>query len=232
MSQVEELARVAVLRGTVRESIMACEKCSLAPGAFDDETGSMAIARRHVPFRGPTPARLMMLGEAPGGMEDRTSRPFIGPSGQLIARMLLDAGLPPIAEWFVTNPVCCRSEGPPRPEHLSACLSNLRAQLNLANPEWVLTLGAVALSATGMKGKVTQVHGRPFYCPAGPFIGRWVLPTYHPAAALRDPAVAPRIGADLSTLRNLLSGKLNPHDIEASVGRGGKLNLGITEQRS
>lgn len=218
-----KIAATAAERGRVRMAISTCTRCTLAPGRINPDSGKPTSARRQVPFYGPTPARLMILGEAPGATEDRQGRPFVGASGELLARLLRDAGLPTLNQWFIANSVSCRSVGPPALDQLLACRPNVAAQVAVADPEWVLALGAVALSTVEVVGKITQIHGRPFKVPHGPFIGRWVLPTLHPAAALRDAKKLPEIAADLSTLRNLLSGNISPDDIGVKVGRGGRI---------
>jgi DNA polymerase len=129
----------------------------------------------------PPGARLLVVGEAPGAQEDLQGEPFVGRSGQLLDRLLAEAGLPR-AQVAVLNTVKCRPPGnrvPSRAEAL-ACRPWLEAQLGQVAPALVVPLG---LSATRwFLGPVTlaDVRGR-----VHDVDGRRVLPTYHPAVALR-----------------------------------------------
>ena len=126
-------------------------------------------------------ARLLVVGEAPGAKEDASGLPFVGRSGQLLDRLLGEAGVPR-EQVAVLNTVKCRPPGnrlPTRQESAN-CRGWTERQLEILDPALVLTLGLSA--ATWFLGRVTlsavrgQVHE---------VDGRRVLPTYHPAAALR-----------------------------------------------
>lgn len=208
MADIAHLAK----RGAVTGLIQECRSCELV----DD-------ASAPVPFSGPSPNRLMILGDAPGRSEDRRGKPFVGPAGKYLNRALYEHSLPDLAHWFCANVVCCRCVGVPSLDDRFACSGNLRAQLHLCNPEWVLTLGATALQAVIPRSKITEVRGRPFLCPAGAFIGRWILPTFHPSAVLRDEKLGSDFGSDLSTLSQLLSGRMEKETLATRVGRGGRL---------
>lgn len=129
----------------------------------------------------PPGARLLVLGEAPGAQEDLLGEPFVGRSGQLLDRLLTEAGLPR-PQVAVLNTVKCRPPDNRVPTSLEIehCRPWLAAQLVEVAPALVVTLG---LSATGwFLGRVTlgDVRGRVQEAK-----GQQVLPTYHPAAALR-----------------------------------------------
>jgi uracil-DNA glycosylase family 4 len=129
----------------------------------------------------PPGARLIVVGEAPGALEDETGRPFVGRSGQLLDRLLAEAGLPR-EQVAVLNTVKCRPPGnrvPSRAETAN-CRTWTALQLEELRPQLVLSLGLSA--ATWFLGKtaLTAVRGKVHE------VGGWlVLPTYHPAAALR-----------------------------------------------
>jgi DNA polymerase len=129
----------------------------------------------------PPGARLLVVGEAPGAQEDLLGEPFVGRSGKLLDRLLEEVGLPR-REVAVLNTVKCRPPGnrvPTRAE-TEHCRPWLEAQLVEVAPVLVVSLG---LSATGwFLGRVTlgDVRGRVHEAGA-----QRVLPTYHPAAALR-----------------------------------------------
>jgi uracil-DNA glycosylase family 4 len=135
---------------------------------------------------GPTPARLVLLGEAPGANEDRTGRPFCGASGRLLDAALLASGFSR-EEVYVLNAVKCRppNNRPPTSRELAACNHFLVAQLTALAPAPVLTLGASALRALGVDfPTLTAVRSTWVDLPA-PFAPRRCLPTVHPAYVLR-----------------------------------------------
>lgn len=175
-----------IRRHRARQAILDCHSCSiLAKGG-----------RGPVPFRGPTPAPVLIIGEAPGYTEDRQQQPFVGSSGTLLASTLHNAGLD-ISSCCITNVAnCFPGVGiPPTRESVMACSRHLRNVIKLADPTWILALGAWATSMAGAPikpalVKITKVHGRPFRSASGPMIGKLVFPTYHPAAALRTEPIA------------------------------------------
>ena len=140
-------------------------------------------ATRSTVVVGTTPpgARLLVLGEAPGAQEDATGVPFVGRSGRLLDRLLAEAGLPR-EHVAVLNTVKCRppANRVPTREETASCRPWTTRQLLLIEPQLVLTLGLSATTwflgrttLSAVRGKVHEVAGRR------------VLPTYHPAAALR-----------------------------------------------
>lgn len=163
-------------------------ECSSLELLRDRAAGCMAcpelVAERTtvVPGDFPTGARLLLVGEAPGAQEDETGRPFVGKGGQLLDRLLADAGIDRrlIA---VANTLKCRPPGnrtPTRAEMLR-CRGWLDRQVELAEPKLVVTLGGTALSwALGTGHRLGDVRGR-----LHEWRGRSLLATYHPSAALR-----------------------------------------------
>jgi len=142
----------------------------------------VATRQTVVPGEFPAQARLLLVGEAPGAQEDETGRPFVGRGGQLLDRLLAEAGLDRrlIA---VANTVKCRppdNRTPFRGE-LHRCRGWLDRQVELADPLLVVTLGGTALSwALGTGLRLADMRGR-----VHPWRRRLLLPTYHPSAALR-----------------------------------------------
>jgi uracil-DNA glycosylase family 4 len=153
------------------DEVRACTRCP-----------ELAATRTQVVVgSGPPDARLVVVGEAPGAVEDETGTPFVGRSGQLLDKLLDEVGLPR-AQVAVINTVKCRPPGnrlPTRSETAN-CRPWTARQLAELSPELVLTLGLSA--ATWFLGRTTlrAVRGRVHAVE-----GRRVLPTYHPAAALR-----------------------------------------------
>ena len=129
----------------------------------------------------PEHARLLVVGEAPGAQEDLDGVPFVGRSGQLLDRLLAEAGLAR-ADVAVLNTVKCRPPGNrvPTRQETASCRGWTGRQLELTDPWLVVPLG---LSATiWFLGRTTLSSARGRVHEVG---GRRVLPTYHPAAALR-----------------------------------------------
>jgi uracil-DNA glycosylase len=139
-------------------------------------------SRTQVVFgQGDPSADLMFVGEAPGFHEDRQGQPFVGPSGQLLNRLLEGIGLRR-QDVYICNLVKSRPPGnrDPQPDEIDACRPWLDAQIRLVDPQVVVTLGNFAAktlleTTTG----ITRLRGRTY-----PFQGRQLLPTFHPAAAL------------------------------------------------
>ncbi|HEV8650413.1 MAG TPA: uracil-DNA glycosylase family protein [Actinomycetes bacterium] len=134
-------------------------------------------------------ADLMFVGEAPGFHEDKQGKPFVGPSGQLLNRLLAGIGLRR-EDVYTCNVVKSRPPGnrDPQPDEIAACRGWLDAQVRLVDPKVVVTLGNFAAktlleTTTG----ITRLRGRTY-----PFQGRVLLPTFHPAAALH--ATSSRVG--------------------------------------
>lgn len=153
----------------------------------------------------PAGARLVLIGEAPGAEEDRTGRPFVGRAGQLLDRVLAEAGLDRDAV-AVVNVLQCRPPGNRTPTTTEAvrCRGWLDRKLALIEPSLIVTLGlsaAVAFLGRGIRlgtvrGTVHEVDGRR------------VLPTYHPSAAIRfgpDGAPLAALCEDLKTAAGLLT---------------------------
>jgi DNA polymerase len=139
-------------------------------------------SRTQVVFgQGDPHADLMFVGEAPGYHEDRQGVPFVGPSGQLLNRLLEGIGLRR-QDVYICNSIKSRppNNRDPQPDEIAACRPWLDAQIRLVDPKVVVTLGNFAAktlleTTTG----ITRLRGRTY-----PFQGRVLLPTFHPAAAL------------------------------------------------
>ena len=149
---------------------------------------------------GPKKAKLMIVGEAPGAREDDENRAFVGPAGQLLDELLEEVGLHR-EDVYITNAVKCRppnNETPTR-VHIKACSQYLVQELEEVEPEYVLALGNSALQALTGRSGITKYRGRLHNLG-----GAQVLPTFHPAAALRSPKYLPAIKADFRALARYL----------------------------
>ncbi|MDX6609793.1 MAG: uracil-DNA glycosylase [Solirubrobacterales bacterium] len=175
--------------------VKGCTKCPL------HETRTKAVFGS-----GDADADLMFVGEAPGAEEDRQGLPFVGRAGQLLNQMLEEIGLSR-DEVFIANVLKSRPPGnrDPQPLEIEACRPYLFEQIRLIEPKVVCTLGNFATKLlTGNPTGITRVRGTPQVHVLG---GRTVflLPLFHPAAALRTPAVKETLRGDLATLPELLA---------------------------
>ena len=128
---------------------------------------------------------LMVIGEGPGQEEDVLGRPFVGRAGKLLDRILASGGFSRQANTYIANIVKCRPPGnrAPLPEEREACLPWLREQIQIVEPKIILLLGATALQGLiDPKAKIGACRG---------IWTTWqdmqIMPTYHPAALLRNP---------------------------------------------
>ena len=140
-------------------------------------------------------ADLMFIGEGPGQHEDEQGLPFVGRSGQLLSNLLGRVGLSR-PEVYIANVVKCRPPGnrDPREDEIAACKGYLAEQIKLIDPAAVVTLGNFSTKLL-LKTQVgiTRMRGQAY-----PWWGRHVVPTFHPAAALRNgPRVVEEMVSDL-----------------------------------
>jgi uracil-DNA glycosylase len=172
-----------------------CTRCPLWEG------------RTQVVFgNGNADADLMFVGEAPGFHEDQQGLPFVGRAGKLLDELLEEIGMTR-ADVFVANVLKCRPPGnrDPQPEEIESCRPYLYRQVELIEPKVVCTLGnfATKLLTRSSRG-IRSVRGRAQIHDLG---GRRVrvYPLYHPAAALRTPAVKAELLEDFARLPELLA---------------------------
>jgi DNA polymerase len=175
----------------VGERVRACRRCGLC------ETRTLAV-----PGEGTSRPRLMVVGEAPGADEDRSGRPFVGKAGQLLTRMLAAIGLSR-EEVFIANVLKCRppENRPPHPDEVAACKPYLAEQVATLKPQLILGLGNHAVRALLQTERgITSLRGRFATTPEG-----WrVMPTYHPAYLLRNPASKKEAWVDLQRVASEL----------------------------
>lgn len=133
-------------------------------------------------------ARLVFVGEGPGEQEDLQGRPFVGPAGQLLDRMIAALGLSR-EEVYICNVVKCRppQNRDPEPDEIATCSPFLRRQLDLLKPQVVVALGKFASQTLlHSEAPISRLRGH-FH----PFRGEtWeakLMPTFHPAYLLRNP---------------------------------------------
>lgn len=191
MSRAERHAALEVIAGEVR----SCTRCRL------HETRTQAV-----PGEGDPSTEVVLVGEGPGFNEDRLGRPFVGRAGDLLVRLLASVG------WrredvFITNIVKCRppENRDPEPDEIAACEPYLRRQLEVLDPAVVVTLGRHSMGRFLPGARISQVHGT--MRPADPVTGAasaLVFAMYHPAAALRTPAIEHDSYADIAQVPTAL----------------------------
>jgi uracil-DNA glycosylase family 4 len=172
------------------EEIEGCQACRLC------ETRGRAV-----PGEGSRGARALFVGEGPGAEEDRQGRPFVGPAGMMLDKMLRSIGLSR-SDVFIANILKCRPPGNrvPADSEAKACLPFLRRQVKLLEPRVIVCLGATAAKyVIDPEARVTRDRGR------------WVerngfsmLATYHPAALLRDETLLIDAWRDMQMLKRRL----------------------------
>ncbi len=171
---------------SIRAEIGDCQRCKLCKG------------RQNIVFGvGNAKARLMFVGEGPGRDEDIQGEPFVGAAGQLLNRMIEAMGLTR-AEVYIANVVKCRppNNRDPEPDEVAACEPFLRAQIKAVKPEVIVALGRHAVQTllrdstpvSRQRGKWREYEGTP------------LMPTYHPAYLLRNPAEKRPVWQDLQNV--------------------------------
>lgn len=156
---------------SVRATALSCTRCRLSE------------SRTQVVWAGGNlDSDVMFVGEGPGFHEDQQGEPFVGASGQLLDRLLGEIGLDR-SRVAIVNVVKCRPPGNrnPMPDEIEACRPYLEAQLEYMRPDVIVTLGNFATQfMIGQPLGITKARGQLFR-----FRGAVVVPTFHPAAALR-----------------------------------------------
>ena len=190
----------------LKETVSSCRRCPLGGARLNAVFGV-----------GSPSARVMFVGEGPGFQEDHDGEPFVGKAGKLLDAILASIGLSR-RSVYIANVVKCHpminpadpeargNDRPPAPEEIAACIPYLHEQIRLIAPRFVVTLGAVATRAL-LREDVGIARAR----------GAWrelaveglerpvrLLPTYHPAALLRDPALKRDVWTDMKNLRTEL----------------------------
>ncbi|HEV2028789.1 MAG TPA: uracil-DNA glycosylase [Candidatus Dormibacteraeota bacterium] len=176
--------------------IRSCKNCGLH-----------ATRTQAVPGIGPSPANIMIVGEAPGFNEDRQGEPFVGAAGKLLDTLLARIGLSR-GDVYITNVLKCRPpmNRDPMPNEAEACSPYLARQLELVRPKVVLILGRHALERLiPGHGSISRVHGS--LVKRGDVA---YVPLYHPAAALHNGALVADLEHDFDRVKAYLDALLAP----------------------
>lgn len=175
----------------IAAEVRVCTRCRL------HETRTRAV-----PGEGDPETEVVFVGEGPGFNEDRGGRPFIGRAGDLLVKLLASIGWRR-EEVFITNIVKCRppDNRDPQPDEVAACAPYLRRQLEVLDPAVVVTLGRHSMARFMPGARISSAHGT--VRPADPETGArdaLVFAMYHPAAALRTPAIETESYADMAAV--------------------------------
>ncbi|MEK7389490.1 MAG: uracil-DNA glycosylase [Elusimicrobiota bacterium] len=188
-------------------AIHACRECPLG-----------ATRIQAVPGTGSFEAKVIFVGEGPGFQEDHQGQPFVGRSGQLLDKIMASIGLSRTTVYIANivkchpmkdpaNPESHGNDRPPTPEEISACRGWLEAQIRAIRPKVIVTLGAVsARTLLNDATPITQIRGKwRTYDPGAGFPPIKLLPTFHPAALLRNPDLKRDVWTDMKSLNEELS---------------------------
>lgn len=169
------------------DDVSCCTKCELCK------------TRKHTVFgEGSTSAKIMFIGEGPGRDEDELGRPFVGRAGQLLDKMLASISLAR-GDVYIANILKCRPPGnrDPLPHEAAACIDYLRAQVAMIRPSILVCLGRISAGyILGQEIRISRDRGV-WHESKGFFI----MPTYHPAALLRNEELKKESYADLLSIR-------------------------------
>jgi len=188
----------AAALASLAAEIAVCKRC----GLHAERTNT-------VPGQGNPHPEILFVGEAPGKDEDEQGLAFVGRAGQLLTKMIEAMGLTR-DDVFIANINKCRppENRPPTREEMDTCLPFLKRQIGILKPKVIIAMGA-----TAVKGLVTLPEGEKISEARGrwlTFEGIPLMPTYHPAYLLRNPAMKRPVWEDLKTVLGLLGRAVPP----------------------
>ena len=199
---------IAAAMTALSDEVRACRKCPLGHARIKAVFGV-----------GSPKAEVVFIGEGPGYAEDHSGEPFVGRSGKLLDKILETVLGLSRGQVYIANIVKCHpmkdpehpesmgNDRPPSPEEISACRPYLEKQLTLIKPRCVVTLGSVAAKLIlGETRGISLLRGKWYDYPNGLFGSHAlkVLPTYHPAALLRNPNLKRDTWEDMKMLKAFL----------------------------
>ncbi len=192
---------------TIAREVAECRACRLHEAR-----------KRAVPGEGPPNAAIMFIGEAPGFHENEQGRPFVGAAGRFLEELLAGIGMRR-DQVFICNVIKCRPPGnrDPQADEMAACAPYLERQIAAVDPRVIVTLGRFSMARYFPNARISRIHGQ-----ARVVDGRLVVPMYHPAAALHQPALRSVVEADFAKLpdRVAKARSLEPPDSEAAPPSG------------
>lgn len=202
-----DMPMVAPAAAEAEDPVEVARKAAAAAGTLEQLRAAMADfdlcdlkkgARNLVFSDGVPGAPVMIIGEAPGRDEDREGRPFVGRAGQLLDRMLAAVDLSRADTVYITNVLPWRppQNRDPRPEEIAMMKPFLERHVALADPQVIVLMGNISCQAVLGKRGITRLRGK-----WDQAMGKPVLPMFHPAYLLRQPAAKREAWADLLDLK-------------------------------
>ncbi len=172
------------------QQVALCQQCEIARSRT-----------RVVPGEGAADAAIMFIGEAPGWHEDQQGRPFVGPAGQFLDRLLASIGLKR-EQVYIANVIKCRppSNRDPLPTEISNCRPWLDRQMEIIRPRMIVTLGRYSMAMFFPGKTISKIHGT---AQSRDNIIYYAM--YHPAAALHQQSLRQTIEADMLKIPSLLA---------------------------
>lgn len=172
------------------EQVALCQKCEIARSRT-----------KVVPGEGADNADIMFIGEAPGWHEDQQGRPFVGPAGQFLDRLLASINLKR-EQVYIANVIKCRPTGnrDPLPSEITNCQPWLDRQIDIIKPKMIVTLGRYSMARYFPGKTISSIHGT-----AQKQDGVIYFAMYHPAAALHQQSLKQTIEADMIKIPTLLA---------------------------
>ena len=202
LSTTEKTERLSLLDNS---QVKGCRKCSLC------ETRTQTVFGQGNPD-----ARLVFVGEAPGFEEDRQGLAFVGKAGQLLTRMIAAMGLTR-EDVYICNVLKCRppNNRDPSADEILACSPYLREQLATIRPQVLVALGSpAAKTLLNTAESIGRLRGRfhDYYASGATGVGNAIplMPTYHPAYLLRNPADKGKTWDDLQQVMRFLELPIPP----------------------
>ena len=187
----------------LKQQIINCKKCNLGKYRLNAVCGS-----------GDPYANIMFVGEGPGFQEDHEGKPFIGRAGDLLTKIIEAMGFKRETVYIANivkchpmknpeNPELKGNDRPPTMEEMQICQPYLDEQIKIIAPKVIITLGASSTRAllktddviSSLRGKFTEYMGIP------------LMPTYHPAALLRNPKLKKDVWQDMKKVMALVNKK-------------------------
>jgi len=180
---------------SVRSYIGDCTRCKLH-----------TLGRKQVVFGVGNPeADLMFVGEAPGADEDAQGIPFVGRAGQLLTKIIEAIDLAR-DDVYIANVIKCRppQNRNPEPDEVETCEPFLFQQIDIIKPKVIVALGKFAAQALlGTDAPISRLRGRVF-----DYRGAKLIPTFHPAYLLRNPASKREVWEDMKLVKRLLNAQV------------------------
>jgi len=174
----------------IKTHTITCDKCSLVKTRTNLVFGT-----------GTSQARLVLVGEAPGRDEDLQGEPFVGEAGQLLTKIINAMGLSR-QDVYICNVLKCRPPGNrnPLPEEIEVCMPYLIRQLDVIKPQVIVALGTFAAQTLlQTKEPISKLRGL-FH----DYRGIALMPTFHPAFLLRNPAMKREVWEDMKQVMKRL----------------------------